>query len=419
MESSKGCVGTAVNDSVEVRDKPFITLPFRDTLICSIDTLQLRAAGGGSFSWIPDSFILNANSATPLVFPKTTSTYKVTVSDNGCVNTDSVRVRVVDFVTLQAGADTTICLTDRITLNPNSNGLRYSWTPAATMVRANTKRPDAIPTATTTYQVLASIGKCNATDDITVRTIPYPGANAGLDIVICYEDTVALDGSVVGASFNWSPARTLLNSSTLNPLAFPLRTTPYILTVRDILGCPKPVHDTVMVTVRPKITADAGSDTSVVIGQPLQLVANGAEFFEWSPPHGLNKTDIQSPVAILNNNITYYLKVYTEEGCFNYDTLTVKVFKTNPDIFVPNAFTPGKGSNSRFRPIPVGISTIEWFRVYNRWGQLIFSANEATRGWDGSFAGKDQDAGTYVWMVRGKDYTGKSIFKKGTMVLIR
>jgi gliding motility-associated-like protein len=134
---------------------------------------------------------------------------------------------------------------------------------------------------------------------------------------------------------------------------------------------------------------------------------------------GLNRASDQSPVAILENDIMYSLKVTDENGCFNYDTMLVKVFKTAPDIFVPNAFTPGKGVNNRFRPIPVGVNRIEIFQVYNRWGQLLFSSNDINNGWDGTFAGKDQDPGTYAWMVKGKDYKGETIFKKGSLVLIR
>lgn len=419
VQSDKGCIDTVIHDNVEVRDKPIISMPFRDTLICSVDTLELSAGGGGNFSWLPNSFITGANTANPLVYPKTTTTYTVTVNDNGCISSDAIRVRVVDFVSLNAGNDTTICLTDGILLNPSGDGLRYSWTPGVFLNSQSVKRPLAIPAATTTYQVTAYIGKCSATDDVTIRTVPYPGSDAGKDVTICYEDTVQLSAKIVGASYNWSPASTLINTSSLTPLALPLRTTPYILTVRDVLGCPKPKLDTVVVTVRPKILADAGRDTAVVVGQPLTLSASGSEFFEWSPPTGLNRTNIQSPVAVLNDDITYYVKVFNQEGCFNYDTMNVKVFRTKPDFFVPNAFTPDKATNNRFRPIPVGIATIELFRIYNRWGQLLFSSNDSTRAWDGSFGGKDQEPGTYVWMVKGKDYTGKEVLKKGTMVLIR
>jgi gliding motility-associated-like protein len=419
VQSSKGCIDTVVNSNVEVRDKPIVTMPFRDTLICSIDTLQLGASGGSNFSWLPGTSILNANTANPLVFPKSTTTYHVTIADNGCVSSDSVRVRVVDFVSLNAGADTTICLTDNILLNPTSNATRFSWTPVLTTSNPSVRNPRVSPVQTTTYQVLASIGKCSATDDVIVRTVPYPGANAGEDVVVCYADTARLTGTIQGSSFNWSPANTLINSSTLNPLAVTLRTTSYVLTVRDNLGCPKPKSDTVLVSVRPKILADAGRDTAVVTGQPLQLSAKGAEFFEWWPPTGLSGTSLQSPTAMVKDDITYFVKVSNEQGCFSYDTLNVKVFRTTPDIFVPNAFTPGKGTNKLFRPIPVGISTIELFQVYNRWGQLLYSSNDTTSGWDGRYAGKDQDAGAYVWLVKGKDYTGKTISKKGSMILIR
>ncbi len=419
VESSKGCIDTITRNNVEVRDKPIVTLPFRDTLICSMDTLQLDAKGGNNFSWLPNANIINAYSASPLVFPKTTTTYHVTLDDNGCINNDSIRVRVVDFVTLSAGADTTICLTDAALLNPSGNGLRYVWTPAATLNNPLLKRPSATPLVSTTYQVTATIGKCQATDQVVVSTIPYPTSRVGPDATICYDDTVQIRATIKGAAFTWSPVNTLINASTLTPMAYPLQTTAYVLTVTDVLGCPKPGRDTVVITVLPRILANAGRDTSVIAGQPLQLEASGGEFYEWSPPLGLNRASIQTPTAILDDDMIYSLKVSTQFGCFAFDTIMVKVFKAAPDVFVPSAFTPGKSTNSRFRPIPVGISKIDVFRIYNRWGQLLYSSNDSTTGWDGTFAGKPQDAGTYVWTVRASDYTGKSVVKKGALVLIR
>jgi gliding motility-associated-like protein len=98
----------------------------------------------------------------------------------------------------------------------------------------------------------------------------------------------------------------------------------------------------------------------------------------------------------------------------------VRVFKTAPDIFVPTGFTPnGDGLNDFLVPIPAGISEFEYFRVYNRYGQLVFSTTEVGKGWDGKIAGKDQGSDTFAWYVKGRDYTGKAIFKKGTSTLIR
>src|SRR5690606_38603047 len=97
-----------------------------DTLICNIDDLQLNAIGTGSVVWSPNYNISDVNSFNPIVSPKVPTTYYATLFESpGCVATDSVRVDVVSRVSLNAGNDTTICLTDTIRLNVVSNALHY------------------------------------------------------------------------------------------------------------------------------------------------------------------------------------------------------------------------------------------------------------------------------------------------------
>jgi gliding motility-associated-like protein len=205
----------------------------------------------------------------------------------------------------------------------------------------------------------------------------------------------------------------------LNPTVHPLETTTYFLLSYDTLGCPKPGVSELMVEVNPEIHPFAGNDTSIVIGQPLKLHGEGAPSFLWYPNVALDRNDVQEPTAMLSENQTYFMKTFTEEGCFGYDTINIKVFKTAPDIFVPNAFTPDHASNAIFRPIPVGISSLDYFRVYNRNGTLVYSTQQVGSGWDGRYQGQPQPVGGYVWMVRGTDFTGKVVAKKGTVVLIR
>lgn len=420
VKSTKGCIDTVLKNII-VYDRPPITLPFRDTLICSIDTLELRASGLGVFSWTPGYNIINPVSTNPLVYPKVTTSYIVKLDDRGCINFDTVRVRVVDFVTLNAKPDSTICLTDKAQLNAAGDGLYFSWTPAATLDDPRKRMPFATPvTPNTRYTVVASIGKCSATDFVDIRTVPYPSAFAGPDTTICYEDTAILRGNMIAYRSAWTPISTISSPNTLATLAWPLRTTKYVLMVYDTLGCPKPGMDTLTVNVEDRILAFAGNDTAIVVGQPLQMNASGAEFFEWSPPFGLTRHNVGNPVATLSANQTYYLRASTIVGCYAMDTINIMVFKTNPDIFVPNAFTPGAKRNNLFRPAKTpGLRHLDYFRVYNRWGQLVFNTSEIGRGWDGTIGGKLQSAGTYVWVVQGKDYLGKTIAKRGVMVLLR
>jgi gliding motility-associated-like protein len=424
ITSSKGCADS-ITKPVEVKSVALLELPFRDTLICSIDTLALHAIGTGTYTWSPAYNIINTTSSDPFVFPKETTTYAVSVIDaGGCVNSDSIKVNVLNSITVDAGADTSICRTDSLTLLPVSAGLQYHWSPSAGLIPAsNIKNPVASPNTTTTYVVTANLGKCEAKDEVRIKVAPYPKAFAGTDVIICYGSTAMLSGDITGTSFAWAPGNSLVNPNTLTPAANPVMTTSYILTAHDTLGCPKPVSDTIVVTVIPPVKAFAGNDTMVIANQPLQLNASGGSVYTWSPSAGMDNTSIANPVVILSasyDSIIYKVRVGTEGGCFAEDELKVKVFKTGPELFIPTAFTPDRnGKNDVLKPIPVGIRTLHYFRIYNRWGQMVYNTNSVGSGWDGTFDGKEQATGTYVFMAQATDFLGNLVSKKGTVVLIR
>ena len=420
--SDKGCRDTLYK-TIQIVDRPTFTVP-NDTLICSIDTLQLNAVGSsnGNITWSPNYMISNVNSFTPLVSPNVTTTYTATFTDAfGCVAVETVTINIVDRVTLLAGRDTTICLTDTVFLQLNSDALQYSWTQPITLDNPLKKNPRALPTAATTlYTVTGRIGKCVAQDNIQITTVPYPLANAGRDTTICFGNSVQLQASG-GSTFNWTPVRFLTNSKIATPVSqAPRSDIRYIVEVRDNRGCPKPVFDTVLVTVA-KVSANAGpADTSVVLGQPLQLNATGSTTYNWTPATFLNNPRIFNPVARPTEDISYAVRVSNEQGCFDLDTINVKVYKIDPDLLVPTGFSPNKDAqNEVFRPIPVGMKSLDAFRVYNRWGQLVFATTIIGAGWDGTFGGQEQASGTYVWYAEGTNYLGRKIEKKGTVILIR
>ena len=418
VKSSIGCVDTLIK-SVTVDNKPALTIT-KDTLICSVDQLQLNASGTGSFVWTPNYQISSTSVPNPIVKPKVGTRYSVTLTQApGCTNTASVFVDVRDFVSLDAGMDTTICLGDSIRLAPISDALNYTWSPASTVSNPLIKQPWVKPTGTTRYSVIARIGTCQANDGFVVNTVPYPKAYAGKDTSICV-DGVAQLHATGGQQYLWYPPNTLNNNTLQDPIATPYETTAYVVGVYENYGCPKPVYDTVVVAIIPPVKAFAGNDTAVVIGQPLQMAASGALNYIWTPSSFLSNPYIWNPVAKLNDDQTYIVRVSTKEGCYAFDTVNVKVYKTPPEIFVPTAFTPnGDGLNDQLLPIPVGISQIVYFKVYNRYGEMVFSTNEIGKGWNGIYKGRDQGNESFVWHVLGIDYLGKPVFKKGESTLIR
>ena len=418
-----GCLDT-VQKTVSIFDKPPIDLLFKDTLICINDAVQLQASGTGNFTWSPNSQMQQANTANPVVTPQQTTTYTVSLNDQGCINSDTVRVAVVNAVQLTAMQDTTICAGDAITLKSSSNGLQYSWQPAENVQQPNAINTLAVTPSSTTYTITARIGGCTATDDVVVTTAPYPVANAGLDTLVCYNAAIQLTGSITGSRFEWSNSSSLTGATTLSPVARPKGTTQYVLTAYDVQGCPKPGYDTVLVNVLPPINAFAGRDTAIIAGQPLQLAASGGVAYQWSPAENLTAANIPNPIATFafpSDGIQLKVRVLNEANCVDSAFMVVRVFQTAPTIFVPTAFTPnGDGRNDILKPIAAGMERIEYFNIYNRWGQLVYSSGQQEgMGWNGLIGGKEQGTGTYVWMVKAVDFTGKNYFQKGMVTLIR
>lgn len=422
VSTSKGCTDT-ITKVLNVLDKPLINLAFRDTLICQYDSLSLQAAGSGTFSWTPLINILNPNTATPRVAPMNTTWYYVNLNNNGCINKDSVRVRVTPGVLIIPMGDTTICQGDTIQLRINSNALQHSWTPGSLLNNPTSMSPLAVTNALTTYQVTGTIGSCSSTKQITVTPIPYPVARLSADTLICFNTPAFLRGSSNGRTFMWQPTTYLSNPLSLTPIARPPATQRYVLSVFDTNGCPKPGIDTIVVTVRPEVVAYAGRDTAVVVGQPLQLNGTGGMYYDWSPATGLSSTSIANPIALFRSpaaQIRYRMIASDSIRCPDTAYITVRVFQTAPSVFVPTGFTPNAdGLNDIVKPVLAGIKKLNYFRIFNRWGQLVFETQQEGQGWDGRVNGQLQGTHVFVWTVSAIDYLDQPYFAKGTLTLIR
>ena len=126
------------------------------------------------------------------------------------------------------------------------------------------------------------------------------------------------------------------------------------------------------------------------------------------------------PITLMENNYSVLLVVENALGCYDTAVHNITVLKSCY-IAVPNAFTPnGDGLNDYFYPLNAFKAENLEFKVYNRLGQLVFETNDWTKKWDGTINGHPQDAGVYVWTLKYTvRQTGKTVFTKGSAVLIR
>jgi gliding motility-associated-like protein len=167
---------------------------------------------------------------------------------------------------------------------------------------------------------------------------------------------------------------------------------------------------------------NAGIDQHMTPGSNTQLSATGSATYSWQPTAGLSCTNCSSPIASPTSTTPYIVSGTSANGCKSADTVTVFVSKSPcGDIFFPNAFTPnGDGVNDKFGPVSTtgvyGTSSV--FRIYNRWGEVIFETKVLTHKWDGKIHGITQATGDYVYFLS-FNCNGKTTEVKGLVMLIR
>jgi gliding motility-associated-like protein len=384
--------------------------------------ITVNAAGGNSgYTYSIDG----VNFQPSNVFNVAPGPYTVTVKDNlGCVATFNTVVGLTNNLAFTPQTDPFICEGTSAQLQLTSNATIYSWTPATGLSNTTISNPVANPMVTTQYIVTVTLGRCSADDTVMVNVNSAPVPDAGPDGFICYGQTYQLQGSG-GVQYTWTPSTNLSSTTISNPVSSPVKTITYTLTqVIDAIGCKSLTTDQVTVDVTPPIKVKTFPyDTIGYPGDQFQLNAtSAATFYSWSPATGLSNPDIPNPVLTvgpLGSDVMYRVIASTAAGCKGEGYVNLKVYK-GPGLYVPSAFTPnGDGLNEIFYPFPVGIKSINYFKVFNRWGQLLFSSTTLYKGWDGKLQGVEQPTGVYVFMAQGVDKNGKLLTRRGSVTLIR
>ena len=219
-----------------------------------------------------------------------------------------------------------------------------------------------------------------------------------------------------GFFYDWNPPLGLNNAGIFNPIAGPSATTDYIVDVSD--GC---TSDTAQVTVwvLPAPDTRAWPDTTILRGESVQLLATGGTGYAWFPPDYLDNPGIASPLATPDQSIWYTVFATGDNGCGRFDSVFVEVLPLCNGFVVPNAFTPnGDGRNDVFRVQRVGDDQLTSLAIFNRWGDQLFATGTPETGWDGTFKGKLQPLGVYLYVLQ-TTCDEQVLRKSGTVTLVR
>jgi gliding motility-associated-like protein len=317
----------------------------------------------------------------------------------------------------------TICYGNSSNIVAQTNGTQISWTPAAGLSDTGIATPAASPQTSTVYHITSTLGLCTQTDSVLIIVNPLPIAVVDNDTTICPYQNTQLYGSG-GILYEWSPSSFLSNKNSPNPTVIqPTYNIIYSLKVTDTNGCTSNNSAQTGVNLYPQVVVGTQYTSDVSFEEQTQLQAVdvnnvGIADYLWSPPDGLSDVHIANPVLTVGSIENYIVTATSKDGCTGTGNVVLKIY-AKPDLFVPSAFTPnGDMLNDVFKPIPISIKELT-FAVYNRYGNKLIETPEQNKGWDGTFNGTKQPAGTYVWYAEAVTLYDEKIFKKGTVVLIR
>ncbi|NDC41482.1 MAG: gliding motility-associated C-terminal domain-containing protein, partial [Chitinophagia bacterium] len=212
------------------------------------------------------------------------------------------------------------------------------------------------------------------------------------------------------------PSMYVSDSTIGNPWVAAITSQHYTVIASDVHGCTDTAA--VNVIVYPAGTVYFERDTIVLYpGESIQLSPKtNCSNIAWFPPQGLSDPLVSDPIASPTTSTRYAITGSTPNGCLMTDTIYLDV-RTDAVVQVPNAFVPGS-TNNLFHIDLRGEAKLNHFRIYNRWGNLVFETTDITKGWDGNYNGTPQPFGVYVYDIEAVA-AGRIVSKHGNVTLIR
>ena len=449
--SPDGCRDTILKQ-IEVNPHPssniFANRPLR---FCYKDSVVLTAigqAGIGSianYQWYNNGTIINGANQSTITIDTTSLIHLVIENTKGCKDTSLIQPVIAHplpqgVIATNPGSTDFICFGNTVEIGvQQSTATIYQWYytdlagsfPPIPIVGADSASIQASQAGQYSLQLTTStIPACKglANDTIVLyminKPIPdfsFPIYCAGIPIQLSNLTNISQSGPT-----NWvwdfgdlSPTSTTFNPvHTYNPgTNYPVSLTviptycPFLdSTITRFVNIEEPV---------PSIRYPA-INTVKFTNTPLQS-RTFADYYNWTPSVGLvnGVNNISNPVFNYNQETEYLIHLKTIAGCKTVDTQLVRVFVL-PDIQVPTAFTPnGDGHNDGLDVFTIGIEKLNFFRIFNRWGQLLYESTDPRKKWDGTYHTVKQPPETYVWIAEGIDKRGNVINRRGQFILIR
>jgi gliding motility-associated-like protein len=402
-------------------------------------TLQATSIPGALYQWFNGTTPVTSQTANDSLFVVTQQgSYSVVITDGACViNSNNIAVIVNELPVISLPATSAACLGATVTLDAGNAGFIFSWLNSVGTLVGNSQ---TFTTGTAgIYSVIVTNPSTSCSNSaVTTVFIDTPViVNAGADDTTCRNVPIQLIGQVNSsdALLQWTTSGlgTFSNDSIINPMFRPGNYDfDEIFVILEAnspnFACPT-AYDTLIVLVKPTPIADfTPSVTATFLEKGPIIFTNNSLFgtnYLWTfgdgnvdstsfePSHQYGGPRIYNVTLIVSNN----------EGCSDTARARVEII-SNQILYIPNMFTPftSPGKNDILYVRGTNISERDFlFRIYNRWGELIFETSNLEYGWDGTKmgTGEQMPLGAYTYSAVGKFRNGEVFEKVGTVTLVK
>lgn len=418
--------------------------------------------------------VWSTGETSPKITVNNSGIYWVDVSNENCTTRDSVSIDLFEALDLDLGNDTTICANSYVLdAGISGPGITYLWSNGA---GTQTTRI----AASGTYEVLVSSGNCRASAEITINFSNNISTSLGEDILACAGDRIILDAGANADSYLWSEGSItqtlevsesgeyiveIANGECISNASIKItfNEAPVILLPADIVACSDtsivltapetpetPIgnnyeyewstgettqsilanatgnysvrvnnlgcdaSDDIRITINAIPEVDLGDDQTICLEENEVAILNAGENFEqysWST----GEQSVSIEVARAGN---YSVTVEDSKGCTNSDEIMV-LEQCEAKIFMPTAFSPnGDTQNDLLKPTVKFIENYA-LKIFNRYGQVVFSTTDTNAAWDGIYNSIKQPIGVFSWIVEYTTQEGEKQKRKGNVTLIR
>jgi gliding motility-associated-like protein len=266
-----------------------------------------------------------------------------------------------------------------------------------------------------------------ATETVTIVQVDIHTSTH--DTSVCLYDSMQINSyalvqpvGAVSYYIYWTPTNNIGEDSSLAPKFWGIGNYSYTVNLVTTGPAVCSASDAETIHSYPPITLTnlTASPTIIPYGSSVQLNADGAVYYSWTPDNGtLSNLYVNDPVATpIDTSTTYTVYGMNLYGCLDSAKITVNTVVDRLEG-LPSAFTPGEASNNIFRLTHMQYKKLVLFKIFNRWGEEVFSTNDVNMGWDGKYHGTPQDIGTYKYLIILEESDGLERTYKGDVTLIR